>query len=37
VKALDDFLQSRLEYEARPVTPRKKSTMSGKGKTAKKK
>src|SRR5580693_4543627 len=24
-KALDDFLQSRLEYGARPVTPRKKA------------
>ena len=24
VKALDEFLQSRLEYGARPVTPRKK-------------
>ena len=24
IKAIDDFLQSRLEYGARPVTPRKK-------------
>jgi excisionase family DNA binding protein len=24
IKALDDFLQSRLEYGARPVTPRKR-------------
>ena len=28
VKALDDFLQSRLEYGARPVKPRKKSPAS---------
>ena|ERR1035437_4942900 len=25
IKAIDDFLQSRLEYGARPVTPRKKA------------
>jgi|SRR5579871_470541 len=30
VKALDDFLQSRLEYGARPVTPRKKATAPAK-------
>lgn len=30
VKALDDFLQSRLEYGARPVTPRKKTPAPAK-------
>jgi len=36
-KALDDFLQSRLEYGARPVTPRKKVTaLAKKRKPAKK-
>ena len=30
VKAIDDFLQSRLEYGARPVTPRKKAPSSAK-------
>ena len=30
VKALDDFLQSRLEYGARPVTPRKKAPAPAK-------
>lgn len=30
VKALDDFLQSRLEYGARPVTPRKKAAAPAK-------
>jgi excisionase family DNA binding protein len=28
LKALDDFLQSRLEYGARPVKPRKKTPAS---------
>jgi excisionase family DNA binding protein len=28
LKALDDFLQSRMEYGARPVTPRKKKTAA---------
>lgn len=36
LKALDDFLQSRLEYGARPVTPRKKSPASARKKAAKK-
>jgi excisionase family DNA binding protein len=36
LKALDDFLQSRLEYGARPVTPRKEPPARAKKKTAKK-
>jgi len=36
IKALDDFLQSRLEYGVRPVTPRKKSPARAKKKAAKK-
>jgi len=35
LKALDDFLQSRLEYGARPVTPRQKKPARPKKKTAK--
>ena len=30
LKAIDDFLQSRLEYGARPVTPRKKAPATTK-------
>ena len=30
LKAIDDFLQSRLEYGARPVTPRKKAPIPAK-------
>ena len=30
LKAIDDFLQSRLEYGARPVTPRKKAPAPAK-------
>jgi len=30
IKAIDDFLQSRLEYGARPVTPRKKAPAPAK-------
>ena len=30
IKAIDDFLQSRLEYGARPVTPRKKAPIPAK-------
>jgi excisionase family DNA binding protein len=36
LKALDDFLQSRLEYGARPVTPRKKSPTRARKKAARK-
>lgn len=36
LKALDDFLQSRLEYGARPVTPRKKSPTRARKKLARK-
>lgn len=35
-KAIDDFLQSRLEYGARPVTPRKKAPTAKKQKPTKK-
>ncbi len=37
VKALDDFLQSRLEYGARPVTPRKKKPAPAKQRKSAKK
>jgi excisionase family DNA binding protein len=36
LKALDDFLQSRMEYGARPVTPRKKSPTRTRKKSARK-
>lgn len=35
-KAIDEFLQSRLEYGARPVTPRKKAQAAKKQKPTKK-
>ena len=37
LKAIDDFLQSRLEYGARPVTPRKKASTRTKKQKAPKK
>ncbi len=36
IKAIDDFLQSRLEYGARPVTPRKPAPATANKKPAKK-
>jgi hypothetical protein len=30
LKVIDDFLQNRLEYGARPVTPRKKAAAPAK-------
>jgi hypothetical protein len=37
LKVIDDFLHSRLEYGARPVTPRKKAAAPAKAEEAAKK